>query len=87
MQEWLLVEKVVGALNNMSDYISELIKDYEGKDYEHFARYIYMTFQREIDVSKGTKKNKYIKIRNDILKYISANRSKVTLELRRNKYQ
>jgi len=85
--EWSSVEKVVGASSNMSDYISELIKDYEGTSYEHFARYIYMTFQREIDVSKGAQKNKYIKIRNDILKYITANRGTVTLELRRNKYQ
>ena len=32
----------------MSDYISELIKDYNGDSYEQFARYIYLTFQREI---------------------------------------
>ena len=79
------MEKVVGASNNMSDYISELIKDYDGTNYEHFTRYIYMTFQREIDASTGTQKNKYIQIRNDILKYIVANRGKITLELRRNK--
>lgn len=71
----------------MSDYISELIKDYDGTNYEHFTRYIYMTFQREIDASKGRDKDKYIKIRNDILKYIVTNRGNVTLELRRNKYQ
>jgi|TARA_Y100000310_G_scaffold30997_1_gene29443 hypothetical protein len=69
----------------MSDYVSELIKDYEGTSYEHFARYIYMTFQREIDMSKGAQKDKYIKVRNDILKYIVVNRGKITLELRRNK--
>mgnify|MGYP003121593262 CR=1 FL=1 len=79
------MEKVVGASNNMSDYVSELIKDYEGTSYEHFARYIYMTFQREIDMSKGAQKDKYIKVRNDILKYIVVNRGKITLELRRNK--
>ena len=71
----------------MNTYIQELMKDYNGTNYEQFARYIYMTFQREIDVSKGAQKNKYIKIRNDILKYITANRGTVTLELRRNKYQ
>ncbi len=71
----------------MSDYITELIKDYNGDSYEHFARYIYMTFQREIDASKGGQKNKYIKIRNDILRYITANRGSVTLALRRNRYQ
>ena len=71
----------------MNSYIQELIKDYNGTNYEQFAKYIYMTFQREIDVSKGKQKDKYIKIRNDILKYIVSNRGNVTLELRRNKYQ
>ena len=71
----------------MNSYIQELIKDYNGTSYEQFARYIYMTFQREIDVSKGKDKDKYIKVRNELLKYIVANRSNVTLELRRNKYQ
>tara|TARA_A100001234_G_scaffold2183_1_gene1788 strand:+ start:1192 stop:1401 length:210 start_codon:yes stop_codon:yes gene_type:complete len=69
----------------MNKYISELIKDYDGTNYEQFARYIYLTFQKEIDSTKGTEKNKYIKIRNDILKYIVTNRGKITLELRRNK--
>lgn len=69
----------------MNNYIQELMKDYNGTNYEQFARYIYMTFQREIDVSKGAQKDKYIKVRNDILKYIVVNRGKITLELRRNK--
>jgi len=69
----------------MNNYITSLIKDYNGENYEQFARYIYMTFQQEIDVSKGIQKDKYIKVRNDILKYIVANRGKITLELRRNK--
>lgn len=79
------MEKVVGASKNMSDYVSELMKDYNGTNYEQFARYIYMTFQREIDMSKGAQKDKYIKVRNDILKYIVVNRGKITSELRRNK--
>ena len=70
----------------MNNYVKELIRDYNGDSYEHFTRYIYV-FQREIDASKGTQKNKYIKIRNDILKYIVSNRGNITLELRRNKYQ
>lgn len=71
----------------MNSYIKELINDYDGDNYEHFTRYIYMTFQREIDSSRGKNKDKYIKIRNDILKYIVANRGNVTLELRKNRYQ
>ena len=70
----------------MNTYIQELMKDYNGTNYEQFARYIYMTFQREIDVSKGAQKDKYIKVRNDILKYIVVHRGKITSELRRNKY-
>lgn len=69
----------------MNIYIQELMKDYNGTNYEQFARYIYMTFQREIDVSKGAQKDKYIKVRNDILKYIVVHRGKITSELRRNK--
>jgi|TARA_Y100000361_G_scaffold47445_1_gene41095 hypothetical protein len=69
----------------MNTYIQELMKDYNGTNYEQFARYIYMTFQREIDVSKGAQKDKYIKVRNDILKYIVVHRGKITSELRRNK--
>lgn len=71
----------------MNPYIQELINDFNGKSYEQFARYVYLTLQREIDLSKGKQKDKYIKIRNDILKYIVTNKSNVTLELRRNKYQ
>lgn len=69
----------------MNTYIQELMKDYNGTNYEQFARYIYMTFQREIDVSKGAQKDKYIKVRNDILKYIVVHRGMITSELRRNK--
>jgi len=71
----------------MNSYIQELIRDYKGTNYEQFARYIYTSFQREIDNSKGKDKDKYIKVRNELLKYVVANRSNVTLELRRNKYQ
>ena len=71
----------------MDNYLKSLIKDFNGTNYEQFAKYIYMTFQREIDVSKGKQKDKYIKVRNELLKYIVANISNVTLELRRNKYQ
>ena len=71
----------------MNSYVKELIHDYNGDNYEQFASYIYKTFQREIDVSKGTQKNKYIKVRDDILKYIVVNKGAITLELRKKKYQ
>lgn len=71
----------------MNSYVKELIHDYNGDNYEQFAGYIYKTFQREIDVSKGTQKNKYMKVRDDILKYIVVNKGTITLELRKKKYQ
>jgi len=40
----------------MSDYITNLIKDFNGTNYEQFARYIYMTFQREIENSREQKR-------------------------------
>jgi len=71
----------------MNPYIQELINDFSGTNYEQFARYIYTTYQREIDSSKGKQKDKYIKVRNEVLKYVVSNRSNITLELRRKKYQ
>ena len=71
----------------MSDYISQLIKDYKGTEYRDFVAYVYGTLTKKSHGCKGKSKDKYIKIRNDILKYIVSNRGSVTLELRRNKYQ
>jgi hypothetical protein len=71
----------------MNPYIQELINDFSGKSYEQFARYVYLTLQREIDSSKGKQKDKYIKVRNDILKYVVSNRGNITLEIRKKKYQ
>ena len=66
----------------MSDYIKQLIKDYNGKDYGEFAYYVYSVINKKCE---GKQKDKYIKVRNDILQYIVVNRGKITLELRRNK--
>ena len=46
----------------MNSHIKELIQDYEGTNYEQFVRYLYLSFQREIDAGKGKEKDKYIKI-------------------------
>ena len=71
----------------MNPYIKELIEDFNGTNYEQFVKYIYMSPQREIDSCKGKEKNKYIKIRNDMLRYVTSNRGSVSLALSRNKYQ
>jgi hypothetical protein len=66
-----------------SEYVKELMRGFGGKDFEDFAAYIYVRFSKEIDGSKGKRKDKYIKIRNSILKYIAANRVAVSAELRK----
>ena len=66
----------------MSDYIKQLIRDYNGKDYGEFAYYVYSVINKKCE---GKQKDKYIKVRNDILKYIVVHRGKITSELRRNK--
>ena len=71
----------------MNPYIKELIEDFNGTNYDQFVKYIYMTLQREIDSCRGKEKNKYIKIRNDMLRYVTSNRGSVSLALSRNKYQ
>tara|TARA_B100002019_G_scaffold98839_1_gene85150 strand:+ start:51 stop:266 length:216 start_codon:yes stop_codon:yes gene_type:complete len=71
----------------MNPYIKELIDDFDGTNYEQFVRYIYMTLQREIDSCKGKEKDKYIKIRNEMIKYVASNRGSVSLALSRNKYR
>jgi hypothetical protein len=64
-----------------SEYIEELLKDFKGKGYEDFASYIYIKISKKIDLSKGKQKDKYIKIRNRILKYVAANRSAIISKL------
>jgi len=71
----------------MNPYISKLIDTFDGNNYQQFLRYVYQTFQREIDFSKGKQKNKYIEIRNDVLNYIVSNEKNIVLELSRNRYQ
>ena len=47
----------------MNEYLNRMIVNFKGKDFKNFAKYVYNTLQKEIDVSKGQDKNKYIKIR------------------------
>lgn len=69
----------------MKEYLKKIINDFNGKDFKNFAEYIYSSLQKEIDVSKGKQKDKYIKIRKSILNYIFSNERSITLELRKNK--
>jgi hypothetical protein len=66
----------------MDNYLKTLIKDFKGKDFKDFVAYVYTTLDREINLSKKKQdKNKYIKIRQSILKYIIAKERAISIEL------
>lgn len=69
----------------MNRYIQSLMQNFNQKDFKNFAAYVYTTLQKEIDVSKGKQKDKYIKVRKSILSYIFSNERVITSELRKNK--
>jgi hypothetical protein len=70
----------------MSEYLQKLIQDFNNRDFKHFAAYVYITLQREIDASKTKKqKDKYILIRKQILRYIVTNQNTITKELQSKK--
>jgi hypothetical protein len=69
----------------MIDYIKPLIEKFKGKKFNDFFEYVYLTFQKEIDLKKKKQdKDKYIKIRQSILKYIIANERAISVELNKN---
>ena len=67
----------------MNEYLNRMIVNFKGKDFKNFAKYVYNTLQKEIDVSKGQDKNKYIKIRNSIFNYIFSNEKIIVSKLGR----
>ena len=70
----------------MNNYIKSLIFNYDSKDFKNFVGYVYTTLQKEIDATKHKKdKDKYIKIRKNILGYLVSNERAITSELRKNK--
>ena len=70
----------------MKDYLQKLIQNFKQRDFKNFVGYVYATLQREIDATKHKKdKDKYIKIRKNILGYIVSNERAITLELGKNK--
>ena len=70
----------------MNEYLKHLIENFPEKDFKNFAGYVYNTLQKEIDLHKRkVDKDKYIKIRKNILGYIVSKEKEITLELRKNK--
>ena len=70
----------------MEEYLQYLIEGYGHKDYDNFIGYVYTTLQREIDSKKKNKdKDKYIILRDSILKHIISNKKPLTLMLSKNR--
>jgi hypothetical protein len=67
----------------MNDYIRQLISEYNGVEYKDFVAYVYGTLTKKSYACKGKSKDKYIKIRDDVLRYITANKNVISLELRK----
>jgi len=67
----------------MSDYISQLITDYHGTEYKDFVAYVYGSLTKKSFRCKGKSKDKYIKIRDDVLRYIALNKNVISLELKK----
>jgi len=68
----------------MSEYLQKLIKDFNNRDFKHFAAYVHTTLQREIDAATTKKqKNKYILIQKQIIRYIVSNQITITTELQK----
>ena len=75
-------------LNNINLELLELIQPFETDSkslknkYKDFVAYIYITFANNINYSKSQSiKNKYIKIRKDLLQYVVANERAITSEI------
>jgi hypothetical protein len=77
-------------LNNINLPLLELIQSFKSNSkskYKDFVAYVYITFDNKINCSKSQSiKNKYIKIRKDLLQYVVANERAITSEIsKRNK--
>jgi hypothetical protein len=72
-------------LNNINLPLLELIQSFKSNSkskYKDFVAYVYITFNNKINSSKSQSiKNKYIKIRKDILQYVVANERAITSEI------
>jgi hypothetical protein len=67
----------------MNNYFVEFIKDFSGKSFEDFLLHIYSSFQKKIELEKTEKlKNKYIKIRTNMMSYIVANKQSIMAQIK-----
>jgi hypothetical protein len=72
----------------MNADIKNLICKFDGKTFRDFVSYVYFSFQKKIDLSnKKQDKNKYIKMRQSILKYILSNEKIIESEIKKKNYK
>lgn len=70
----------------LNSYIKSLIQNFKRGDFKDFISYFYFTMDNKINsIKQESIKNKYIKIREDVLKYIIANERAITSEIRKSK--
>lgn len=69
----------------MNSEIRNLIGNFKGKSFEDFLKYFYLNFQKEVNNRKGKDKDKYIRMRDNILKYIISNEKMISSEINKKK--
>jgi hypothetical protein len=69
----------------MNSEIRNLIGNFKGKSFEDFLKYFYLNFQKEVNNRKGKDKDKYIRMRDNILKFIISNEKMISSEINKKK--
>ncbi len=69
----------------MNEQLKELIKNFKGRNFKNFLEYVYCNFQKSTTTVKEKDKNKYIKMQNNILKYIISNEKVISFEINKKK--
>lgn len=69
----------------MNEQLKELIKNFKGRNFKNFLEYVYCNFQKSTTTMKEKDKNKYIKMQNNILKYIISNEKVISFEINKKK--
>lgn len=69
----------------MNSEIRNLIGNFKGKSFEDFLKYFCLNFQKEVNNRKGKDKDKYIRMRDNILKFIISNEKMISSEINKKK--
>ena len=69
----------------MNEQLKELIKNFKGRNFKNFLEYVYCNFQKSTTTMREKDRNKYIKMQNNILKYIISNEKVISFEINKKK--